>query len=129
MAQLWGRKRLYTHAFLPACRPGDLFLNLNLIIEMFMLASLNHCVLCSGVDEVRRVKRNMLLEALAKELPSGTIRYSSKVVCIEESGFFKHVHLADETTFKTKVNSFHFGMVDVTLTDFQTTQFKSFSIA
>ncbi|KAG7978307.1 hypothetical protein I3843_05G076200 [Carya illinoinensis] len=56
-----------------------------------------------GVNEVRRVKRNMLVEALAKELRSGTIRYSSKVVCIEESGFYKLVHLADGTTFKTKV--------------------------
>lgn len=61
--------------------------------------------MCSpGVNEVRRVKRNMLVEALAKELRSGTIRYSSKVVCIEESGFYKLVHLADGTTFKTKVN-------------------------
>jgi hypothetical protein len=60
--------------------------------------------MCSGVHEVRRVKRNMLVEALAKELPSGTIRYSSKVVSIEESGFYKLVHLADGTTFKTKVN-------------------------
>jgi hypothetical protein len=60
--------------------------------------------MCSGVHEVRRVKRNMLVEVLAKELPSGTIRYSSKVVSIEESGFYKLVHLADGTTFKTKVN-------------------------
>ncbi|XP_059459054.1 monooxygenase 2-like [Corylus avellana] len=56
-----------------------------------------------GVHEVRRVKRNMLVEAIAKELPSGTIRYSSKVVSIEESGFYKLLHLADATTFKTKV--------------------------
>ncbi|GLT70649.1 hypothetical protein SLA2020_427130 [Shorea laevis] len=56
-----------------------------------------------GNHEVRCVKRKLLLEALAKELPSGTIRFSSKVVCIEESGFFKLVHLADGTIFKTKV--------------------------
>ncbi|XP_059459073.1 monooxygenase 2-like isoform X2 [Corylus avellana] len=56
-----------------------------------------------GVHEVRRVKRNMLVEALAKELPSGTIRYSSKVVSIEESGFYKLLHLADGTILKTKV--------------------------
>jgi hypothetical protein len=43
------------------------------------------------------------LEALAKELPSGTIRFSSKVVCIEESGFYKLVHLVDGTILKTKV--------------------------
>ncbi|KAJ7978645.1 FAD-dependent urate hydroxylase [Quillaja saponaria] len=53
--------------------------------------------------EIRRVKRNLMLEALAKELPSGTIRYSSKVVSIEESGFLKLVHLADGTILKTKV--------------------------
>ncbi|GMY05413.1 monooxygenase 3-like [Fagus crenata] len=45
-----------------------------------------------GEHEVRCVKRRLLLEALAKELPSGTIRFSSEVVCIEESGFFKLVH-------------------------------------
>lgn len=58
---------------------------------------------CSGDHEVRCVKRKALLEALAKELPSGTIRYSSKVVSIEESGFSKLVHLADGSTLKTKV--------------------------
>uniref|UniRef100_A0A2N9G8F7 FAD-binding domain-containing protein n=2 Tax=Fagus sylvatica TaxID=28930 RepID=A0A2N9G8F7_FAGSY len=56
-----------------------------------------------GEHEVRCVKRRLLLEALAKELPSGTIRFSSKVVCIEESGFFKLVHLADGTVLKSKV--------------------------
>jgi len=45
------------------------------------------------------------LEALANELPSDTIRYLSKVVAIEESGFYKIVHLADGTTIKTKVNN------------------------
>jgi len=45
------------------------------------------------------------LEALSNELPSGTIRFSSKVVSIEESGFYKLVHLADGTILKTKVNS------------------------
>ncbi|KAF3949403.1 hypothetical protein CMV_024718 [Castanea mollissima] len=57
----------------------------------------------NGDHEVRRVKRNLLLEAIAKELPSANIRYSSKVVSIEEAGFYKLVHLADGTTYKTKV--------------------------
>ncbi|XP_065625325.1 monooxygenase 2 isoform X1 [Quercus suber] len=57
----------------------------------------------NGDHEVRRVKRNLLLEAIAKELPSAYIRYSSKVVSIEEAGFYKLVHLADGTTYKTKV--------------------------
>ncbi|KAK7856483.1 monooxygenase 2 [Quercus suber] len=56
-----------------------------------------------GDHEVRCVNRKLLLEALAKELPSGTIRFSSKVVSIEISGFFKLVHLADGTVLKTKV--------------------------
>ncbi|KAJ0009699.1 hypothetical protein Pint_33988 [Pistacia integerrima] len=42
-----------------------------------------------GDHEVRCVKRKLLLEALEMELPSGTIRYFSKVVSIEESGCFK----------------------------------------
>ncbi|GMY05414.1 monooxygenase 2-like isoform X2 [Fagus crenata] len=60
-------------------------------------------MMCSGDHEVRCVNRKLLLEALAKELPSGTIRFSSKVVSIEESGFYKLVHLADGTILKTKV--------------------------
>jgi hypothetical protein len=51
------------------------------------------------------------LEALANELPSGTIRYLSKVVAVEESGFSKVVHLSDGTTIKTKVQNI---MCDIT---------------
>ncbi|KAL9262834.1 Monooxygenase 3-like protein [Drosera capensis] len=57
----------------------------------------------NGYHEVRRVLRKNLLGALEKELPSGTIRYSSKVVSIEESGYFKGVHLADGFILKAKV--------------------------
>ncbi|KAK2996138.1 hypothetical protein RJ639_029445 [Escallonia herrerae] len=56
-----------------------------------------------GVHEVRCVKRKALLETLERGLPNGTIRYSSKVVSVEDSGFLKLVHLADGTTFKAKV--------------------------
>ncbi|KAA8546121.1 hypothetical protein F0562_020428 [Nyssa sinensis] len=56
-----------------------------------------------GDHEVRCMKRKLLLETLDKELPSGSIRYSSKVVSIEDSGYFKLVHLADGSVFKTKV--------------------------
>lgn len=59
----------------------------------------------SGDSEVRGVKRKVLLEELAGELPNGTIRFSSKVVFIDESGYFKLVHLADGTVIKTKVTS------------------------
>ncbi|KAJ4836991.1 hypothetical protein Tsubulata_022201 [Turnera subulata] len=57
----------------------------------------------SGDHEVRGVKRNFLLEALVKQLPNGTIRYSSRVASIEDLGHFKLVHLADGTILKTKV--------------------------
>ncbi|KAL6270852.1 hypothetical protein ACE6H2_027763 [Prunus campanulata] len=56
-----------------------------------------------GDHEIRCVKRNLLLEGLANELPSGTIRFSSKVVSVDESGYFKLVHLADGTILKAKV--------------------------
>ncbi|PRQ24991.1 putative FAD-binding domain, FAD/NAD(P)-binding domain-containing protein [Rosa chinensis] len=56
-----------------------------------------------GDHEVYCVKRKLLLETIARELPNGTIRFSSKVVSIEESGYFKRVHLADGTILKAKV--------------------------
>ncbi|XP_055801481.1 monooxygenase 2-like [Solanum dulcamara] len=52
--------------------------------------------------ESRCVRRKDLLETLANELPQGTIRYSSKVDSIEESGHLKLVHLADGSTIRTK---------------------------
>ncbi|KAF8410383.1 hypothetical protein HHK36_002911 [Tetracentron sinense] len=57
----------------------------------------------NGDHEFRCVRRKLLLEALAAELPPGTIRYSSKVVSIEESGYLKLLHLADGPVIKTKV--------------------------
>ncbi|XP_057525807.1 monooxygenase 2-like [Amaranthus tricolor] len=56
-----------------------------------------------GEHEVRCVKRRVLLETLANELPSNTIRFSSKVVSIQTSGYLKVVHLADGSTFMAKV--------------------------
>ncbi|KAJ1436319.1 Ribonuclease H domain [Sesbania bispinosa] len=56
-----------------------------------------------GDCEVHCVRRQSMVEALANELPSGTVRYLSKIVAIEESAFSKIVHLADGTTIKTKV--------------------------
>ncbi|GAB2253152.1 hypothetical protein Droror1_Dr00005999 [Drosera rotundifolia] len=57
----------------------------------------------SGEHEVRCVKRKVLLETLAKELPENTIRFSSKLVSIEDSGHFKLMHLADGSVIKAKV--------------------------
>ncbi|KAL1343145.1 hypothetical protein AAHE18_09G208200 [Arachis hypogaea] len=55
-----------------------------------------------GKNEIRCVRRHIMLEALASELSSDTIKYLSKVVAIEETGFFKILHLSDGTTIKTK---------------------------
>ncbi|XP_020581654.1 uncharacterized protein LOC110025489 [Phalaenopsis equestris] len=56
-----------------------------------------------GELEVRCLRRSLLLEALARELPPGTIRYCSKVIGIEEDGYLKLLHLADGSSLKTKV--------------------------
>lgn len=52
------------------------------------------------------MKRTDLLEIVENELPQGTVRYSSKIVFIEESGNFKLVHLTDGSIFRTKVKNF-----------------------
>lgn len=53
--------------------------------------------------EFRCVQRKILLETLEKELPSGTIKFSSKVVSIEESGCLKLIHLSDGSFLKAKL--------------------------
>uniref|UniRef100_A0A453ISK5 FAD-binding domain-containing protein n=1 Tax=Aegilops tauschii subsp. strangulata TaxID=200361 RepID=A0A453ISK5_AEGTS len=55
----------------------------------------------SGPHEIRCVKRNFLLETLENELPEGTIRYSSKIVAIEEEGNVKLLHMADGSTISS----------------------------
>lgn len=49
------------------------------------------------------VRRDWLLRALEEGLPSGTIRYSSKIVEIEEDGDAKILHLADGAILRAKV--------------------------
>ncbi|CAM0870587.1 unnamed protein product [Alopecurus aequalis] len=58
-----------------------------------------------GPHEARCVQRNVLLETLEAELPRGTIRYSSKLVSIDEDGGddVKILHLADGSTLRAKV--------------------------
>ncbi|KAK4434650.1 Monooxygenase 2 [Sesamum alatum] len=53
--------------------------------------------------ESRCVRRKDLLETLERELPQGIIRYSSRIVSIEESGRLKLLHLADGTVVRAKV--------------------------
>ncbi|WVZ54260.1 hypothetical protein U9M48_005085 [Paspalum notatum var. saurae] len=56
-----------------------------------------------GPLEVRCVRRDLLLQALEGELPRGTIRYSSRVVSIEENGSTKILQLADGSVLRAKV--------------------------
>jgi hypothetical protein len=49
------------------------------------------------------VKRNFLLDTLENELPEGTIRYSSKIVAIEEEGNVKVLHMADGSIIRANV--------------------------
>ncbi|KAK3148343.1 hypothetical protein QOZ80_3BG0293850 [Eleusine coracana subsp. coracana] len=54
--------------------------------------------------EIRCVRRDLLLQTLAEELPAGTIRYSSKIVSIEEDGSsVKVLQLADGSVLRAKV--------------------------
>lgn len=77
-------------------------------IDIYHLNSRTSCndlslVKCRGPHEARCVKRNVVLQALEEELPRGTIRYSSKIVSIEEDGHAKILHLADGSTLRAKV--------------------------
>ncbi|KAF8038057.1 hypothetical protein BT93_B0802 [Corymbia citriodora subsp. variegata] len=60
-------------------------------------------IYCRRGHEIRCVQRRILLETLANELPGDTIRYSSKVVSIDGSGYLKLVHLSDGLILKAKV--------------------------
>lgn len=51
----------------------------------------------------RCIKRQEIVETLEKELPPGTIKYSSRLISIEEFGLYKLLHLADKTIIRTKV--------------------------
>ncbi|KAL6902374.1 hypothetical protein ACP4OV_005250 [Aristida adscensionis] len=58
----------------------------------------------SGPHEIRCIKRNFLLQTLEGELPKGTVRYSCKIVAIEEDGGgVKLLHLADGSTLRARV--------------------------
>ncbi|CAN6307979.1 unnamed protein product [Urochloa humidicola] len=56
-----------------------------------------------GPSEIRCVRRDLLLQALSEELPKGTVRYSSKIVSIEEDGDIKVLQLADGSVLRAKV--------------------------
>ncbi|KAL9244841.1 hypothetical protein vseg_018562 [Gypsophila vaccaria] len=92
---------------LDALGVGDTLRGQHLRLSRFIAASAETGVQTAqasyGDHELRCVKRKVLLETLAKELPSNTIRFSSKVVSIEKSGNFKLLHLADGSILKAKV--------------------------
>lgn len=54
------------------------------------------------------MRRTDLLELVERELPRQSVRYSSKIVNIEESGYFKLVHLADGSVYRAKVREIDF---------------------
>ncbi|CAD6241905.1 unnamed protein product [Miscanthus lutarioriparius] len=56
-----------------------------------------------GCNEIRCVRRDLLVQALEEELPRGTIRYSSRIVSIEEDGNLKVLQLADGSELRAKV--------------------------
>ncbi|KAI4992959.1 hypothetical protein ZWY2020_007272 [Hordeum vulgare] len=55
-----------------------------------------------GTHEARCVQRNVLLQALEEELPRGTIRYSSKIVSIDDGDDAEVLHLADGSTLRAR---------------------------
>ncbi|KAL8140460.1 hypothetical protein V2J09_006481 [Rumex salicifolius] len=62
----------------------------------------------SRKHEIRCIERRVLAESLAKELPEGSIRFSSKLVSFEEScspndNYYKILHLGDGSFLKAKV--------------------------
>ncbi|KAG2554691.1 monooxygenase 2-like isoform X3 [Panicum virgatum] len=57
----------------------------------------------SGPNEIRCVRRDALLQTLEEELPRGTIRYSSRIVSIEDGGGVRILRLADGSTLRAKV--------------------------
>uniref|UniRef100_N1R2X0 FAD-binding domain-containing protein n=1 Tax=Aegilops tauschii TaxID=37682 RepID=N1R2X0_AEGTA len=69
----------------------------------------HHLQVQGGPHEARCVQRNVLLQALEEELPAGTIRYSSRIVSIDDDkekeggGDAKILHLADGSTLRAKV--------------------------
>ena len=92
---------------LDALGVGDQIRKLHLHIEGLRVMSASTGEIAKKVDfrdEFRCVRRDVLLQVLAAELPTGTIRYSSKIVSIDEHGDgAKMLHLADGSTLRAKV--------------------------
>ncbi|GAB2291923.1 hypothetical protein Dimus_026173 [Dionaea muscipula] len=80
--------------------------HLGLVTNSTVLGIQTSDVPSKGEHEARCLKRKVILETLANELPSCNIRFSSKVILIEENSagscFFKLLHLADGSVIKAK---------------------------
>ncbi|KAM3230540.1 hypothetical protein ACQJBY_060982 [Aegilops geniculata] len=93
---------------LDALGVGDQIRKLHLHIEGLRVMSASTGEIAKEVDfrdEFSCVRRDVLLQVLAAELPAGTIRYSSKIVSIDEHGDdgAKILHLADGSALRAKV--------------------------
>ncbi|KAI5002476.1 hypothetical protein ZWY2020_027126 [Hordeum vulgare] len=92
---------------LDALGVGDQIRKLRLRIEELRVMSASTGEISNEVDfrdEFCCVRRDVLLHVLAAELPTGTIRYSSKIVSIDEHfDGAKILHLADGSTLRAKV--------------------------
>ncbi|XP_037426091.1 monooxygenase 2-like [Triticum dicoccoides] len=92
---------------LDALGVGDQIRKLHLHIQGLRVMSASTGEIAKEVDfrdEFSCVRRDVLLQVLAAELPTGTIRYSSKIVSIDEHGDgAKTLHLADGSTLRAKV--------------------------
>lgn len=76
----------------------------SLVVQSFCSNSSLYQNLMQRKLEVRCVRRKYLLETLERALPHGTIRYSSKVDSLNQSGNFKLIHLSDGSVVRTKVD-------------------------
>ncbi|KAI4992965.1 hypothetical protein ZWY2020_007278 [Hordeum vulgare] len=89
---------------LDALGVGDQIRKLHLHIEGLRVMSSSTGEIATEVDfrhEFCCVRRDVLLQVLAAELPEGTIRYSSKIVSIDEHGDgAKILHLADGSALR-----------------------------
>ncbi|VAH87671.1 unnamed protein product [Triticum turgidum subsp. durum] len=93
---------------LDALGVGDEIRKLHLHIEGLRVMSASTGEIAKKVDfrdEFRCVRRDVLLQVLAAELPTGTIRYSSRIVSIDDGDDdgAKILHLADGSTLRARV--------------------------
>ncbi|CAN1298660.1 Monooxygenase 3 [Linum perenne] len=87
------------------CQQHNLKCCITQIVESFLITPSSNQNLNGnrGGEGPSPVHRKMLLEALAEELPTDSIRFSSHITSIETQQLPGVVHLKDGTTIKSKV--------------------------